>query len=204
MLDRLGHRFQKNQKLVADELSHLQTLQEDNRVYRLNSAEQVFERCRGVLENARELVMIDAFPDILSRIAPDIDRALTRNIEVRIKSYQPINIPGARVVIDYRGDAVLTDWKFQWLVMIADGNEYIQAYFEPDGTELIQAIWTGSAFLSWVAHGGLASEMTVDRIQRNLREGGNLDAIREIIENHRLMSTRGLAGRVRLMGDRKA
>jgi sugar-specific transcriptional regulator TrmB len=202
MLNRLSERFQKNQDVVATELSRLQSLQDDNRVYRLNSSEQVFERCRGVLENARDLVMIDAFPGILSRIEPDIGRALARGIEVRIKSYQPIDIPGARIIIDYRGDAVLTDWKFQWLVVVADGNEYVQACFEPDGAELVQAIWTGSAFLSWIAHGGLASEMAVDQVQRILREGGDLDAVRQAIENHRLMSTRNLAGRIRLMGNR--
>jgi len=200
MLSRLNQQFRKNQDVVAHNLSQLTTLEEDNRVYRLNSSEQVFERCREVMVNARDLIMIDAFPDILARIEPDIDRALARNIEVRVKSYQPVKIPGARIVIDYRGDAVLTNWKFQWLIVVADGNEYVQACFEPNGTDLVEAIWTGSAFLSWVAHGGLASEMTVDRIQRILRQDGDLDAIRQVIENHGLMSTSNLAGRERLMG----
>jgi sugar-specific transcriptional regulator TrmB len=204
MLSRLKQRFQKNQEIVAADLSRIQSLQDDNRVYRLNSSEQVFERCRSVLENARDLVLIDAFPDILPRIAADIDRAAARNVEVRIKSYQAVEIPGARVVIDYRGDAVLANWKFQWLIVVADGNEYVQACFEPDGRALIQAIWTSSAFLSWVAHGGLSSDMTVDLIQRALREGGDIDAVSRVIEDLHLLSKRNLAGRIRLMGHAKS
>jgi len=201
MLDRLGRRFRENQEVVARELSSLQASGDDDRVYRLNSTGQVFERCLDVLENASELVMIDAFPDMLCMLIPDIEAALTRGIEVRIKTYKPIEISGASVSIDYRGEEVLEQWKIQWLVVIADGNEYVQACFEPDGKALIQAIWTRSAFLSWVAHGGLSAEMTVDQVQLALQAGGGLEDIQSVIDAHHSMAKSSLAGRRRLMTD---
>ena len=65
--------------------------------------------------------------------------------------------------------------------------------------DLIQAIWTGSAFLSWIAHDGVTAEMTLHQIQQTLRTGGDLDDIRRDVEDYDQMAGRNLPGRRRLM-----
>jgi sugar-specific transcriptional regulator TrmB len=201
MLSALSERFKTNQDLVASALSDLQSVEEDDSVYRLNSPEQVFDRCRSALENAAELVLIDAFPGPLSGLVPYIESALDRGVEIMVKAYLPIEIPGAEIILDYRGDSVLETWDSQWLILVADGNESVQASFEPDGLELRQAIWTGSAFHSWITYGGLVSEMRVDLIGQLLEQGGDIEAVRRVMEMGKPARGRSLPGRRRLLAD---
>ena len=201
MLSALSQRFKTNQDLVANALSELQSVEEDDSVYRLNSSDQVFERCRSALENAAELVLIDAFPGPLSRMMPSIEAALERRVEIMVKAYLPIEIPGAEIILDYRGESVLETWNSQWLNLVADGSEYIQACFEPDGLDLRQAVWTGSAFHSWIAYGGLVSEMRVDLIGQLLERGGDIEAVRRVMQKGKPPRGRSLPGRRRLLGE---
>jgi len=201
MLSALSQRFETNQDLVANALSELQSVEEDESVYRLNSSEQVFDRCRYALENATELVLIDAFPGPLSRLVPSIEAALDRGVEIMVKAYLPIEIPGAEIILDYRGESVLETWNSQWLNLVADGSEYIQACFEPGGLDLRQAVWTGSAFHSWIAYGGLVSEMRVDLIGQLLERGGDIEAVRRVLEMGKPARGRSLPGRRRLLTD---
>jgi hypothetical protein len=58
---------------------------------------------------------------------------------------------------------------------------------------------TGSAFLSWVAHGGLTAEMTLDLVYRELREGGVVKNIRRAVAQYDEIAISSLPGRRQLM-----
>lgn len=194
MLDLLGRRFEKSCKVAADALAGLEATGGEERVYRLGSRWQVLERCRAVLGKADQLVLVDAFPDPLEELTGAIEEAARRGVEVVVKAYRPIAFEGAEVIVDYRNDEPLDVWDGHWLNLVSDGREYVLSFLDADGRNLHLGVWSNSAYLSWIYHGGLASEMALDQIRRAAGGDLALDEIRRILERYRPSGERFLGG----------
>ena len=124
-------------------------------------------------------------PGPLEELAPEIEAAADRGVELMVKAYRPIAIEGVEVVVDYRNDEPLENWDGDWLNLVADGKEYVLSFFGEGGRRLHQGVWSNSAYLSWIFYCGLAAEMAVDRVRRAIDEGQGVEEIQRILESHR-------------------
>ncbi len=181
MLALLERRFMTSKQRAARALAAIQPADDDERVYNLRSSEQVFERCRAMIERAEQLIIVDAFPLPLEELRPDLEKAAELNprLEIRIKAYRPVAITGARVVAAARGAAVLEKWPGQWLNAVIDANEHLLSFLTRDGTQVHQAVWSNSPYLSYLYYSGVQSEITCDRVKALLSADADVKEIHQ-------------------------
>ncbi len=157
-LGQLQKNLQEKTEQVVDVLSNLAREPQDEGVYHLRSAPLVLERCRAMLARSEKIAVVDAFPEALNAVLPTIREALARGVRVYVQTYQPATIPGAEVVHAYQSEEVLAHWKCQQLNVVADSQEVLLALLHADLSEVYQAVWTSSLYLSCAMHIGLMRE----------------------------------------------
>jgi sugar-specific transcriptional regulator TrmB len=182
----LERRF-KNQKETAEtELSTLQSISEDDRVYQIRSVDEVLERCRFMLEDVEKIVIIDLFPDLLDDLREDIETCTKRGVKVFIKAYRTISIPNAHIILDSRTPDVMAGYPGQWLKIVIDGREHLLAFLDINIKAVHQAVWSSSRFLSLMHHYGMVSEMLLDRIGETVTRKGGPKEIHNILSEYSL------------------
>jgi predicted transcriptional regulator len=165
LLQQMDERFADRRRRAAQALADIPQAKDDDRVYQLSGATQVFGRARAMARRAKRIVLADAGGGPLARIASDLGRTAARGVEVAVRTEDPIEIDGVRVIaIPERGSARAEPWPSDWMVLVIDGREVLLALFAPDGRRLVQALWSGSPFLAWVFHSGLGAELALDLV----------------------------------------
>lgn len=181
LLARLERMFCERKAQAAKALAEIRAVAEDDRVYQLRSREQVMERARAMLQRCQQASILDVFPQPLEELRPDIEAAISRGVTIAVKAYAPATIEGAQVVVTLGHETVRRRWPGQWVNLITDGREHMLAFLTADGKDVHQAVWSGSAYLSWVYYGGVASEWLLADVRQQIEEGAPPEAIREAL-----------------------
>jgi sugar-specific transcriptional regulator TrmB len=192
--------FSSLTRKAEDALSRVGQATWDERVYKVESAPQLLERCRQMLEDRLEsVVVIDAFPAALNAILPSITHAVQRKKEVLVQAYTPVEIRGAEVVVPLEGGEVESQWGAQQLNVVIDGREALIALLNNDLTGVIQAVWTNSLYLSCMLQAGMLGEQTVHRL-RAVQNGRNAAAqMKRILDRHRFFLNTEVPGQKELL-----
>ena len=199
LLAALERGFLERRQRAADALSRLGTPGTDERVYQLSTTEQVIQRARQMLLRARRIAILDLFPWTAERLAPDLEAAADRGIRVVVKCYAPLEIPGAKVILDAASDRVRERWPAQWANCVVDGSESLLALLSHDGAEVHQAIWSGSPFISWVYHSALIAELFYSDVSRGLEDGLSIDELEDAFTLHSELRSEDAPGYSELM-----
>ncbi|MCP4547997.1 MAG: hypothetical protein GY835_16150 [bacterium] len=170
VLRQLAASFQERSTAAARDLARIPPAKSDFQVYTLATVSQSLERCRTMLNEAEKTVLIDVFPGIMPHIIADIAAAAARGIRVVAKIYDEVDIPGVRLVADYRDDNVPAKWGIQWLNLIVDGKEHMCACLDTTLQHVIHAIWNPGPYLAFLFHSGLLAEMVVDALLDRCRD----------------------------------
>ena len=178
LLARLGRSFKQRCDEAAAALTELNDDSDDDRVYQMRSHGQVMERCRQMLDRSKEVALLDVFPGPLEELRPDIEAAAARGVGVGIKVYAPAEIAGAEVILTPEGARVIERWPGQWVNVVIDGEEHLLALLSSDGEGVHQAVWSGSAYLSWVYQSAASSELILAAVNAQLARGADADALR--------------------------
>lgn len=172
----------------------------DERVYRMDSAPQVFEAAREMLETrARKIAIVDAFPSALERISASIRKAADRGVRVLVEAYQPVRIPGAQVVSARFASAAPDQWRSEQLNVVIDGREHLIALLSSDLASVHQAVWSNSLYLSCIHHAGRACEHTLVRMIEAQDRGAAPDAILRLLKEHRFFLSDEVPGQKELL-----
>jgi len=194
LLARLERGFQKNRRQAAKTLARLRGAEHDDRIYQLQSREQVLERCRQMLARSEELVTLDAFPNPLEEIRPSLEATAARGVRVAIRAYQPANIAGVELFVDPLGASILKRWPGQWLNLVVDGQEFLLAFLNSDGQQVHQAVWSSSLYLSWVYYSALSAELSLGVLEHCLQQGASPAEMQRTLEQHRRLFNLELPG----------
>jgi sugar-specific transcriptional regulator TrmB len=178
LLARLGREFAERREQAARALARVREAPADDRVYHMRSREQVVERARQMLERAREVAIVDAFPGPLETLRHDLERAAERGVAIAVKAYAPADVAGVEIVYAPRGEVILGRWPGEWVNVVVDGAEHLLAFLAPDGS-VSQAVWSGSAYLSWVYHSAVSSELILAAVEDGLERGATPARLRE-------------------------
>lgn len=130
----------------------------EDRIYQLRNAAQVYERARGMIEAAREIVLYDLFPGPFDALAPALAAAHARGVTVAGVAYRPADpaLPFAQSR-SRTSDLVIERWPGAQLTVVADSREYLVALLKDGGVR--HAIWSDSLYLSCLQHYALAAEI---------------------------------------------
>jgi len=193
-LKRLEQTRRETAQAARKALEHVELSPIDERVYRIESADQVFSLSREMLTRAKEVAIIDAFPLPLQKLTPDIEKAIERGVDVYIETYEPISIDGARVAFLPLAEQLMAQWHAQQVNIVIDGTEHLMALLNRDASSVLQAHWSNSLYLSCVHHGGRLCEHTLVRAQQALQNGATPEEVAEIIENHTFFKDKSVPG----------
>lgn len=164
LLDRLNRDFEVKRLDAEAELSKIRQASGDDRVYYLASVEQVIERARTMITNARDAVLLDLFPETVPLLAPQMEAAAKRGVKVAARTYAPATIKGAILVTSKDSDRVLATWPGQQISVAADAEEFLTALLSQDASSVHQALWSSSTFLSCLQYNALHVEIVLTAI----------------------------------------
>lgn len=166
LLDRLDRDFGSRRKQAEAQLAKIRPASNDDRVYQLGDVDQVLERARTMLSQAKSIAIADAFPKIVTQIAPDLEAAAKRGVTVAVRTYQPAKMKGVSVLVATDAERVLTMWPGEQLSIVVDAEQFMLALLTKDAGNIHQAIWSNSTFLSCLQHNGMAAEIMLTETQR--------------------------------------
>lgn len=185
VLSRLERDHKNRLRDAETVLENLERAEDDERIYHIDSREQVFERLRSMLERAGEVVMLDLFPLMFEEFRGDIERTVSRGVEVNLIAYEDVKIKGVNVMVDPRGHGVYERWPVQVIDVVIDAREQLLSYLSIDGAKVHEAIWSTNIYLSWLQHISIISEFSLLGIERALDEGGSKEKLREMLRKYR-------------------
>lgn len=177
----LRRRYEERETRALKALSELRESSTDERVYQLRSREQVIERVRAMMNGAQSTLLVDAFPEPLELIKPDLEAAGKRGLQVHLKAYVETNLEHVQVVYNPHGQRLVAHHIGQWLIVIADGNQLLLAAFDRDGSTIHQGVWSQSVVLSYMFHCSLAAEMVLANLAEHIIAGKDLAEIRAAV-----------------------
>jgi hypothetical protein len=165
LLDRLGRAFDTHKKTAADELAKIKPASGDDRVYYLSSVEQVIERARAMLAQAKQSALLDIFPRCLPLLAADLESAAKRGVKVAARCYEPALLKGVTVVTAPTSERVLATWPGQQLSVAIDGDQFLHALLSQDVLAVHQALWSNSTLMSCLQYNALYGEILLTEAQ---------------------------------------
>jgi len=182
VLSHMERRFKDRKESLENALSTLSEPPADERIYQIRSVDEVFERCRSMLDRVQEIAFIDISPFPLKTLLQDIEKCASRGVDITLKVYEPIEIPGIKIVEDTQSDQV-EHWVGHCVNMVIDVAEYLIGEISADGTEVQQAFWSCSPFLTLYYQGGLKREIVLDEINHILAKNGPIEEVKKLSTN---------------------
>lgn len=180
--ERLELNLKENSRRANACLAPLRRPAVEDSVYRIETADLVFERARKILGECGKVAIVDAFPRALERLLPELASAIGRGVEVVVEAYAPIEIAGARIAVVPNGERTLALWRSEQLNLAVDGRKHLAALLSPDLTRVYQAVWSSSPYLSCLHHAGRLCENTVVRL---LQCRDDPERMAEVLAEHR-------------------
>jgi sugar-specific transcriptional regulator TrmB len=200
LLRHLAHQFERRRAHASEALARLPTSEGDQRVYELRSPELVFERARTMLVGAERIALLDVGAGPLVELRRDLEQAAARGVDIALRTEAPVAVKGVEVaVIPPRAAARDEPWPADWLTLVVDGREELLALFSADGRQVQQAVYSESAFLSWVFHSGLVAEIARDEALRVLAAGGSATDVAQALTRYERLAPADAPGRKQLM-----
>ena len=161
LVGHLQRRFEEDCQAAAGALENLaEEAPEEDRVYRLTSRDQAFARARAMLREAKETVLIEAFPGPITELRPDVEAAAAAGLKVAGLVLRPEDvIDGTNIGVSNLAARVLDVWKCEQLTLIIDARQFMLALFDDASGELRRGIWVSSAYLGPVFNNGIAADV---------------------------------------------
>jgi sugar-specific transcriptional regulator TrmB len=194
LLGAMERQFNEKRDRAAAGLRGIPEIHRDDRVYRLQTPDQVLERMRQMLAGSRHTAVLDLFPWAVAELREAIGTASARGLAVAVKVYEPYELPGALVVLEPGAARVRGRWPGQWINGVVDGQEHLLAWLSEEGRHVEQAVWSGSPFLSWVYHSALVAELRCAAVERVLGQGSDVAAVRSALTAFDAFTSEGIPG----------
>lgn len=195
--------FQRSKAQVKQALAAVAKNEGDDRVYRLESADQVLERARHMLAGRPRLVLADLFPAPRAALEKQLAACARRGARVVAKVYEDVEIPGVETVRARDPGTALRVWPGQQLSLVRDASVHLLALLSDDLDVVHQAVWSESDFLSCMHHNHLANEIrfTAQDGFTHLRRGRSLESLSLLQKSSELVGMQSLRRRLRRKSD---
>ncbi len=178
LLDQMERRFREQRKRAIAAVRDLPDRVADDRIYRLTSIEQVYERCRAMLGESRRRVLMEIFPEPLENLQEAMEEAAARGVDITARVYTPTSIEGVRLVMSPWGAENLRVMKAQWLAIFADGREFILGNVLSGGKGVQQVVWSASSLLSLALYDYVNSDLHHYSFRPLLEAADSLEELR--------------------------
>lgn len=184
LLGQAERSFAERREQASRALAELAPAPADDGIYRLLSFGQVLERARQMLERAREIAVVDLFPDGVELVRSSLEAAEARGVVVLAKLYRPSDLAVSYAVVTPDHERLLRTWGGDWLNVVIDASEHLLSLLDCRGERVFHATYTNSTYLSILYHSGIVSEIQTDAFGRAIAEGVGLEQLRALRRTH--------------------
>jgi HTH-type transcriptional regulator, sugar sensing transcriptional regulator len=165
LLSMLRRRYLEAESRAAKALEELHEVSEDNRVYQIRSYDQVMQRARTMIVEAKATIAADLFPSPMSELAADLQAAAKRGVIVGAKKYEA-DYELAEVALSYNigGESLVARSGRDWVILMTDGMELLIASADRSSKQIVEAFWTRSTTLAYIFHCAMAAEFAFCKV----------------------------------------
>lgn len=176
-LEGMKQNIEAKRQALEKELADLGGATIEQGLYRLTNAEQVYTRVRKMLHEARSVMLFDIWPAPLENLRPDLERAAKRGVKILVKTYAPVEVAGCEVFAPEKEAEQIRVWKGDWLIVVADCQEFVVSLLEKSGPGVLEALWSSNDYLALLTHNWVLQELTLTRLGRLVWQKANRDDI---------------------------
>ena len=175
-------KFNSNMTALTHALTRLPERQDDEQVYQIKNAIQVKEQSVRMIENAEYVILANVEPQAMTWLREPLIEAAKRGVEVRIKIYQEVELPGVIVVLRQNGTQVYDKTKDVQLYLCTDGKEMLNALLTLDTNDVIQAFRSKSALMTLMLYNQLLYELVLTELKEVIPMG-NIEKAQAILND---------------------
>ena len=202
LLGHLDRQFKAARERARRALEERSGPAKDDRIYQLRSFDAVLERARAMLDRAREVAIVDVFPQAAAVLADSLRATAERGVQVAALTYDDgESLPSVLRLPDPEGSLTRDRWPGDWLNVAIDGCELLISYLDFATSSVHQAIWTSSPALAWVYHSALSSEATLNQVEAELAAGAAAEDVKRTIARLKPLQAKWSAGYRQLQRD---
>jgi len=163
---------------LEEELKGLTAGAVEGGIYQLTTPDQVYGRAKTLLREAKDVALVDIFPEPLEHLRGDLEAAAKRGVHVWVMVYLPGEVKGCEVIAPKKPAAHLEIWtKADWMNIIVDSREALYTLLKKNGTGVHRAVWIKDPYLAMQAFSGAFHEFIFDRTGQLLWSGKSKDEI---------------------------
>lgn len=181
LLKRRQKQFSQTLASLEENLTSLQLKQtNDEQVYQIEQFDQVIEESISLINNAEQILMVEAEPAAVPLFKEALEAAANRGVEIWIKVYQAVELKGVNIILRQRGYEVYGKTKDTSFKLAADGNAMLMADIAIDGKKVIAAYRSHSALMAMSIYVGLLYELVLTELKQ-LIPNNQLDAAKQLL-----------------------
>jgi HTH-type transcriptional regulator, sugar sensing transcriptional regulator len=161
LLGRLRKKFDHNFERANQLLESLEAPANDTRIYQLRNVEQVYERVRTMLSEARETVVFELFPGPIEELREDLVAAAGRGVRVAGLVLRPEDaVEGVQSIVSKRGQRILEIFPGQQITVVVDAAQFLVALLDSGG-QVQHGMWTANGYLAFLFSNGIVSDVVL-------------------------------------------
>lgn len=164
LVARSAREFERSCKTAAASLRPVRAAQPDEHLYRITSREQFLERARAMIAGAEDFLLGSLTPMVADALRDPLQLAAAR-VRVGLKTFAPLEIEGADIISDHRGQSALDTGPGEWIMLTADGREVLMGLFNPDTGALDTGQWSENPLLAWSMFTGLGAQLVLAAVR---------------------------------------
>ncbi len=170
LLDHEQRKFSQTLSELATELESLPAPDAQEGVYQLKNPDQLLYDSRQLCRDAQGLLLADLQPAAVPLLAEELVAAASRGVEVRVKIYEPAELPGVHLTLRANGREVYGKTADVSFKLVADGNNFVIGLLSADLSRVIQAFKSRSALLNMSLFCGLTYELILTELKQSLAQ----------------------------------
>ncbi|MFN6262573.1 MAG: TrmB family transcriptional regulator [Chromatiaceae bacterium] len=170
LLDHEQRKFSQTLSELATELESLPAPDAQEGVYQLKNPDQLLYDSRQLCRDAQGLLLADLQPAAVPLLAEELVAAASRGVEVRVKIYEPTELPGVHLTLRANGREVYGKTADVSFKLVADGNNFVIGLLSADLSRVIQAFKSRSALLNMSLFCGLTYELILTELKQSLAQ----------------------------------
>ena len=165
---------------LADAFKTMPAIEDDEQIYQVKHAEQALAAAEQMINEAENIILADIEPAVVPRLANALIEAASRGVEVRVKVYQRVELPGVNITLRDNGKVIYDKLREASIRVSADGKNCITALIGRELDYVVQAFRTKSALINMNIYTGLLYELVLTEIKQASIED-SLEGIQSIL-----------------------
>jgi HTH-type transcriptional regulator, sugar sensing transcriptional regulator len=163
-LEGMKRQLDARRQSIEHELKGLVSTPMEGGIFQLTTVQQVYERVRAMLDNAKSIVLMDIFPEPLEELRPAIEAAARRGVKLLLMTYTPVEVKGCEVIAPKEPAPHLKQWNGDWMNVMVDCSEYVHSLLKKNRAGVHRAVWTRDSYLAIQAFSGALNEFMLNRM----------------------------------------